>query len=800
MTYKTPLDSKKLYRACDTSLFSFATTNEIEELDGMLGQARALDALNFGVGIRQHGYNFYVLGPNGSGKHTFVEKFLRQQATDSPAPLDCCYVNNFQQAHKPKVLQFPKGLAVKFHYDMQQLIDDLRHAIPSAFETEEYHAHLNELEDEFKARMEQAFSELHAKAQQHNIALLRTPHGFTFAPMRDGNVLNPKEFRALSEKEQLKYDEVTAVLEEQLTSIIRQQNQWQRELREKIKDLNREVALYASGHFIDELKNNYAEFPKVIEHLDAIQEDVIQHLSDFRGEEETPNILGLSEPRSFRRYEVNVLVDHSETEGAPVVYEDAPLYQNLVGRIEHKAQMGMLTTDFTLIKPGALHRANGGYLLLDAHKVLTQPYAWEGLKRALRSRELRIEPMERMLSLVSTVSLEPEPIPLDIKVIILGDRLIYYLLCEYDPEFADLFKVAADFEETLERTPDSEQRYAQLIATLARKHRLHPFSRRAVARVIEHCSRISGDTRKLSTHMRTVADLLQESHYHAQSTQAMLVDAEHVQHAIDAQARRAGRIKEDIQEAIARGTLLIATAGEASGQINGLSVIELGGYTFGVPHRITARVRLGEGDVIDIEREVDLGGPLHSKGVLILAGFIGAHYAPDLPLSLTASLVFEQSYGQVEGDSASSAELCALLSAVAGAPIKQSLAVTGSVNQYGEIQAIGGVNEKIEGFFDVCVARGLSGEQGVLIPASNVPQLMLRSDVVEAAAQGRFHIYSVATVDQAMSLLTGLPAGQADEDGDYPPDTLNGKVQSRLRELAHLRQSYSEHGKDREGL
>jgi len=503
---------------------------------------------------------------------------------------------------------------------------------------------------------------------------------------------------------------------------------------------------------------------------------------------------------SFRRYEVNLIVERGEERGVPVLYEDNPTYHNLAGALEHVAMMGALLTDFTLIKGGALHRANGGYLLLDAHKVLTQPYAWEALKRAIRSKELRIEPVERLMSLVSTVSLEPEPIPLDIKVIILGDRLLYYLLCEYDPDFADLFKVAADFEETLERTPESQQLFARLIATMARKNQLNPFSRAAVARIIEHSSRMSGDTRKLSTHLRSVTDLLHESDYHAQSSRAATVDAGHVQQAIDAQVRRAGRLRENIQEAIQRDTILIATTGQVSGQVNGLSVIEMGGYAFGTPHRITARVRLGEGEVIDIEREVELGGPLHSKGVLILGGFLGAHYAADLPLSLSASLVFEQSYGEVEGDSASAAELYALLSALAKTPIKQSLAVTGSVNQHGEIQAIGGVNEKIEGFFDICKTRGLNGEQGVLIPVSNVANLMLRNDVVEAARNGLFHVFPIASVDQGLALLTGLAAGEANANGLYPPDTINGRVQARLKELARLRQDFAEHGKDKEGL
>jgi lon-related putative ATP-dependent protease len=580
--------------------------------------------------------------------------------------------------------------------------------------------------------------------------------------------------------------------------------QWRQETQDKIRALNREVAISAAEHPIHTLREKYADLPQVVSYLEATQEDIITNIDDFRQQQEESQagiaLLSGEHAPSFRRYEVNLIVERGDADGVPVLYEDNPTYHNLAGALEHVAMMGALLTDFTLIKAGALHRANGGYLLLDAHKVLTQPFAWEALKRALRSKELRIEPVERLMSLVSTVSLEPEPIPLDVKVIILGDRLLYYLLCEYDPDFADLFKVAADFEETLERTPASQQRFAQLIATMARKNQLSPFNRQAVSRIIEHSSRMSGDTQKLSTHLRSVADLLHESDYYAQSGQAKSVDAAHVQQAIDAQERRASRIKENIQEAIQRGAILIATTEAAIGQVNGLSVVEMGGYAFGVPHRITARVRVGEGEVIDIEREVELGGPLHSKGVMILSGFLGSHYAADLPLSLSASLVFEQSYGQVEGDSASSAELYALLSALARVPIKQSLAVTGSINQHGEIQAIGGVNEKIEGFFDICKSRGLSGEQGVLIPASNVPHLMLRKDVVDAVRDGLFHVFPVTTLNQGLALLSGLAAGEFDDFGVYLPDTFNGRVQARLKELAHLRQNFAEHGKDKEGL
>jgi len=803
MTMDQALKPWQLNRRCDPEQLPFATTAELPDLTEIIGQDRALEALRFGISIANSGFNIYALGPSGIGKHTLVTQLLAEPAQRRSPPSDWCYVNNFDDPRRPRAMALPPGRGRVLRDDMARLIEDLKTAIPAAFESNEYRARAQEIEEEFKEKQEKAIAELQHQAQEKTIDLIRTPSGFAFAPTRNGEVLSPEEFERLPEKEQEGISKTVAQLQEKLRAVIRQVPQWRQESRDKLRALNREVAISAAEHPIHGLREKYADLPQVVTYLDATQEDIIANIDDFRQREEPqPSLLALAGDHapSFRRYEVNVLVDRGSTPGVPVLYEDNPTFQNLAGGLEHVAMMGALLTDFTLIKAGALHRANGGYLLLDARKVLTQPFAWEALKRALRSREMRIESVERLLSLASTVSLEPEPIPLDVKVVILGDRLLYYLLCEYDPDFADLFKVAADFEDTLERTPESQQRFAQLIATIARKNQLIPFKRDAVARVIEHSSRMSGDTAKLSTHLRGVADLLHEADYFARAAAAQTVDTVHVQQAIEAQERRSGRLKEQVQDAMQRGAILITTGGAVTGQVNGLSVIELGGYAFGIPHRITARVRLGEGEVIDIEREVELGGPLHSKGVLILSGYLGAHYSPDMPLSLSASLVSEQSYGQVEGDSASSAELYALLSALSGIPVKQSLAVTGSVNQQGEIQAIGGVNEKIEGFFDVCKRRGLTGEQGVLIPAANVQNLMLRSDVVEAAEQGLFHVFPVATVDQGIALLTGIPAGEPDEDGAYPENSLNGSVQARLKEMAALRQAYAEHGKDKEVL
>jgi lon-related putative ATP-dependent protease len=787
-----PLKPEALRRQCDPAQFTFETTAELEDLSEIVGQARAVEAVRFGIGIRRRGYNLFALGPAGAGKHFMVRQFIEKKALGEPTPSDWCYVNNFDQPHKPRALRLPPGQGSVLRRDMDQLIEELRSAIPALFETDDYRNRKQVILQELKERQEKAFADLQQQAEQHGIALIRTPDGFAFAPIKEDKVVGPDEYDKLPEEEQKRIEAEIDKLQEQLRQIIHQVPRWEKEGRGRVRELNREVTGLAVGHLIDELRAKYAAYPDVVDYLNAVEREVVENFHDFvvPAEGAADTAFGMPLPRaqmvspSFRRYQVNVLVDHGETKGAPVVYEDNPSYQNLTGRIEHISQMGTLITDFNLIKAGALHRATGGYLVLDAVRVLLQPFAWEGLKRALRSGEIRIESLGQMLSLVSTVSLEPEAVPLEVKIVLLGERMLYYLLQHYDPEFNELFKVAVDFEDRMERNAENDLLYAGLIATLARKDGLRPFDRGAVARVVEHGARVVGDAEKLSTHVETTVNLLREADYWAEQAGRQVVSAEDVQRAVDTQIHRLSRVRELIQEEIRRGTILIDTAGARVGQINGLSVMDMGHFMFGRPSRITARVRLGKGEVVDIEREVELGGPIHSKGVLILSAFLGARYAPEQPLSLSASLVFEQSYGGVEGDSASSAELYTLLSALADVPIRQSFAVTGSVNQHGEVQAIGGVNEKIEGFFDLCQATGLTGDQGVLIPESNVKHLMLRQDVVQAVAEGKFSVYAVSTIDQGIELLTGMPAGIRNGKGVFPKDSINGRVEARLVALA----------------
>jgi predicted ATP-dependent protease len=793
------LSPAQLYARCDTSQFSFSTTETLADLRDVVGQARALEAIQFGVRIRQRGFNLFALGPAGVGKQTIVTQILAQQAGQDPDPLDWVYVNNFSQPHKPTALGLPRGYASRLNGDMVKLVEELRSAIPAAFESDEYRAQVQEVEQAFKEQQEQALEEIRKQAEEKGITLLRTAAGFAFAPLQNGSVMSPAEFEKLPEAEQKRLEQYIEGLQEQLRRVVHQIPQWRSKTRDKVRSLNRETAIAAVGFLIERVRKNYLDQPQVLSYLDGVQQDVVDNVDDFRSDEEQQRVPFLqslgARATPFHRYEVNLLVDHGDGKGAPVVYEDHPTYSNLLGRTEHLAMMGALVTDFRLIKAGALHRANGGYLLIEIFKVLQHPYAWEGLKRALSSGEIRIQSLEQMLSLVSTVSLEPAAIPLNVKVILLGDRMLYYLLYHLDPEFPELFKVAADFEDSLERVPESAQVYAQLLATLARQHGLRPLTAAAVGRTIEQCSRLADDAQKLTAHMRSVVDLLCEADFWASERAQAAIDLVDIEKTIDSREYRSGRLRELHLEHIRRGTVLIDTGGTRVGSINGLSVTGVGAVEFGVPVRITAVVRLGEGEVIDIEREVELSGPIHSKGVFILSSFLGARYAKDRPLSVSASLVFEQSYGEIEGDSASSTELYALLSALSELPIRQGLAVTGSVNQLGEIQAIGGVNEKIEGFFDVCKAQGLTGDQGVLIPHSNLKHLMLRKDVVDAASAGQFHIYAVRSIDEGIALLTGTDAGERDEDGEFPEGSVNYLVEARLRQLADIRHEFSGHGR-----
>jgi lon-related putative ATP-dependent protease len=798
------LPPEQLFNRCDPATLPGDSTDDLEDLPGLLGQERAIEAVAFGVGIKHQGYNLFALGTSGTGKHSVIAEYLRRQATRRPTPDDWCYVNNFVDPQRPNALRLPAGRARALAEAMDHLIEELGMVLPASFESDDYRARREVIDEQVKQQAERGFSELRQKAQAQNVTLIRTPTGLALAPLKDGEVLSQEAFAKLPPEEQARIKDVIEGLQDELEAVVRRMPDTERQHREAVRKLNRDVTQFAVGHLIEDLRRAYQDLPEVVSYLGEVEADIVDHAEDFLPEARpVPGPMSAQMPQGpeeadseppFRRYQVNVMVENVPGSGAPIYYEDRPSHQTLVGRVEHIARFGALVTDFNLLKPGALHKANGGYLILDAIRLLQSGIGYESLKRALRSNEIRIETPEQMMSVASTISVEPEPIPLDIKVILVGEPQLYYQLQSQDPDFPELFKVQVDFEERVDRNHHNTALMARLIATSVRRENLKAFDRTGIARVIEQASRMVEDSQKLTTHMRSINDLLVEADHFAGLANARQVTAEHVQQAIDAQLRRADRVPLRLREEILRGTYHIDTSGARIGQINGLAVLGMGLLSFGKPSRISARVHLGRGEVTDIEREVELGGALHSKGVLILAGFLGGRFSRDRPLSLAASLVFEQSYGGVDGDSASMAELCALMSALAEVPIRQRYAMTGSVDQYGRSQAIGGVNEKIEGFFDLCDARGLTGDQGVIIPASNVKHLMLRGDVVAAARAGKFHIHAIEDVDQAMEILTGESAGKQAADGGWPENSVNARVAQRLADFAEKAAAFRREG------
>ena len=786
------LSPDKLYRECKPDQLGFKDTSEIKERVNIVGQERASEAIDLGMNISYSGYNIFVLGPTGMGKRKIVEDFFKEKAKSDPTPPDWIYVNDFDNPDKPEAIELPPGVGSEYQQDINDLIEEMQTALSAAFESEEYQNRRQAVFESFKEKQSQLFNELQQKANKQNLAMIKTPSGIAFAPKDEEGVMSAEEVNQLTEEDREEIKETIEDLQGRLQNILQQVPNWQREAQEEIKELNKEMANFAIGGLINELIEKYKKHEEIVSHIEQIQDQVIENADAFlqnNGGEPTSFLEAISQRSDAQsslmdQFKVNLLVDNEETEGAPVIFENNPTYANLIGKVEHFAQMGTLRTDFRMIKSGAMHRANGGYLILYARKVLTQPYAWDGLKRALQAKEIEIESIGQALSLISTVSLKPEAIPIDLKIALVGDRMLYYLLLQYDPEFSDLFKVEADFETEIEWNETNQQLYAKLIASIINEENTNIFDSSAVARLIERNARLTSDSERLNTRLQDLRELIVESDYWAKQNKHDKVTGADVQKAIDAQVKRADRLREKIQESILRDINLISTEGEQIGQINGLSVYSLGDFMFGKPTRITAQISLGKGQVVDIEREVEMGGPIHSKGVLILAGFVKGRYAQEIPLSLSASLVFEQSYGGVDGDSASSTELYALMSRIAEVPLKQNLAVTGSVNQLGQVQPIGGVNEKIEGFYDICEKRGLTGDQGVLIPKANIKHLMLRQDVIDSVKDGKFHIYPVEHIDEGIKILTGIDAGKLKEDGTYPEGTINAMVKETLEKMA----------------
>jgi lon-related putative ATP-dependent protease len=785
------LQAVELRRPCDPAGLGFGTTEELPPLDGMIGQDRALAATMFGIAMRHPGYNLFVLGLPATGKTRTMRRLLARAAEAEAAAPDYCYVHNFADPYRPAALILPAGRGCELRQEMARFVQDCKARLPKAFEGEAFERRRSQILEDLARRQGEQVEHLEEAARAAGFALVRTPGALTVAPAPYGRPLSAEDFAAMPESARERIAEAARPLEEQLEATLRQLRQLEREARQAHEKLVGEVAAAVTRELVRELRERFAGLAPVQGYLDAVEADLVAHAEELRAQEgDKPVLPFLPSPQAFLdRYRVNVLVDRSGARGAPVVFEENPTHGNLLGRIEHRAHFGALVTDFTQVKPGALHVANGGYLILDAGDVLRNYLVWEALKKALKARSIRIqEPLEEF-RLVTAATLAPEPIPLSVKVVLIGSPVIYYLLHALDEDFRELFKVKVDFDDSLPRTPDTEKLYARFVGSACREDRLRPFTAGGVARLIEHSGRLVAHQERLSSRLGELLDLVREASVWAEQRGHDAVAAEDVSHAIAQQVHRANLLEERMGRMIAEGTLLIATGGEAVGQINGISVVMAGDHAFGRPSRITVRTYSGQPGVVDIEREAKLGGRLHAKGVMILTGFLAGRYARQRPLALSASIAFEQQYEEIEGDSASSAELYALLSSLSGVPLRQSLAVTGSVNQQGEIQPVGGVNEKIEGFFDVCRARGLTGDQGVVVPAANARHLMLREDVVQAVEEGRFHVWMVGTVDEGLEVLTGRPAGQRGPDGSFPEDSVNAAVERALAQnVASLRQ------------
>ncbi len=787
------LPPETLKKGIDPEKMHCKTTEDLPPLEGIIGQERAVKSLEFGLNIKEHGFNIYVAGLPGTGRETAVRDFLEKLAKTKPVPPDWCYVNNFQNPYEPKAIKLPSGQGKTFKDDMAALLSRVRRVLPETFQSEDYAAKRDQTIKSIEEERKSLFSQLTKKAEQKGFILQSSTVGLLTIPVVNGKPINEQEFMSLPPEKKEEIQKRREELEKDLRNTMRQLRGLEGKAAEVLKKLNEEVALYAIGHLVDSLKEKFKDVPDIVIYLDQVEKDIVGDISQFLKEPEASSPLRVPwmAELPFRKYEINVIVDNSDLKGSPVVMEHNPTYQNLFGRMEKEAQFGVLTTDFTMIRGGSLHKANGGYLVMPVEELIRNMFSWDGLKRDLTNKCITIEEAGERLGYISTKGLKPQSIPLDIKVILVGHPLLYQLIYTADPAFKELFKVKADFDSTMDRNEENIKKYAAFLCTLCGKEGLRHLDAKAVARIVEHGSRLAEDQEKLSTRFADVADIIREANFYASQENASHILESHVRKAIEEKVYRSNLIQKRIEEMIERGLILIETEGAAVGQVNGLSVISLGDFAFGRPSRLTASIGMGREGIIDIEREAQLGGPIHTKGVMILSGFLTERYAKDKPLSLSARLVFEQSYEGVEGDSASSTELYALLSSLSGLPIYQKFAVTGSVNQKGEVQAIGGVNEKVEGYFEVCKVKGLSG-QGVIIPESNVQNLMLKEEVIEAVKAGTFHIYPVKTIDEGIEILTGVKAGARMPDGSFEENTVNYRVDMRLKVMAEKLKEFPE--------
>ena len=783
------LTPEQLCKKSTPASLGFQTTDDIETLQKVIGQPRAFKALELGSEVTGKGFNIFVMGAPDSGRTTLSQDYLERKAASEPTPDDWCYVTNFKDARNPKALKLPAGQSIGLKENIKNLIDQALQVIQETFSSELYEKERQALTEELYQSQEDEFEKLNKRVKENNFLLSQTQTGFMLIPASaEKKPLDRETIEKLSDAEQKKLAEAQQELEIAAQKTIAKINDIGLQIQEKIKEFDKTTATFALNPIFQNINSKYTELEQVLNHLNALQEDIIKNAEKFRVQDE-----GKKESRDWLiKYEVNILVNNADLDGAPVILESHPSYHNLIGHIEHRFIMGAAHTDFTLIRAGALHRANGGYLLIPARDVFLNPYAWEGLKRALRNAQVRILELNSQAGVPSSVSLEPETIPLNTKVVLFGTPLLYHMLRENDEDFAKLFKIRAEFASVMERTPQNERDYALYVKSVVEDNNLLPFDNTAVARLIEHSARLAGNQNKLTAQLGKITNVIQEAAYWAKKEKQELVTAQSVNRAIKESIYRNNLAEEHSRELISQGTIMIDVEGSTIGQVNALSVLSLGEFAFGTPTRLTASARPGDAGIINIEREADLSGPIHTKGVLILSGFLRERYAQEKPLNLTASLTFEQSYGGVDGDSASAAELYALLSSLGNIPIRQDKAITGSIDQHGNIQAVGGLNEKIEGFFRVCQEKGLTGEHGVLIPAANVRHLMLNEEVLTAVEEGKFHVWSLKTFDDGIPILTGLEAGQRDENGDYPPNTFNHKIQEALANYAKNKDQDSE--------
>ncbi|MFA5572644.1 MAG: ATP-binding protein [Candidatus Bathyarchaeia archaeon] len=795
MINKLPVE--KLRNICDVNFMQCESTKGLIPLAEIIGQDRAVRALRFGLGIKNHGFNIYVAGYPGTGRKTAVKAFVEAQAKVQSVPSDWCYVNNFSNQYEPKAIELPPGKGKEFQEDMKNYIENVKNSLPKAFESEDYVTKREATLQELESRRKGVIDRLNAKAQSEGFVIQTTPIGILLVPVLDGKPLTDEELLALPQSMKDKLSEKREKLEKEFSAVMRQLIDMEREIRETIKKLNKEVALYAIGNQVQNLREKYQDNKDISSYLKAVENDILDNLTQFirRGsggqqQQQLAFPMPWLREEPYKKYNVNVVIDNSETTGAPVIMETNPTYHNLLGRTEKEAQFGTLTTDFTMIRAGSIQKANGGYLIIPVEDLLRNLFSYDGLKRDIRDKKMYIEEPEERYGFLSVKSLKPQPIPLSAKVILIGDPYVYQLMFSLDQDFRELFKIKAEFDISMPRNEEKISQYAAFVCGLCEKEKLKHLNGGALAKLVEYSSRIVEDQIKLSTQFSRVADVIREANYYASQDNSEFINAEHVKKSIEEKIYRSKLVQEKIQEMIARGFFLIDTHQHKVGQVNGLSVMGIGDFAFGIPSRVTASIGLGREGVVDIEREAKMGGPIHTKGVLILSGYINDKYARDKPLSLSARLVFEQNYSGVEGDSASSTELYSILSALSGIPIKQNIAVTGSVNQKGEVQAIGGVNEKIEGFFEVCKFRGLNGEQGVMIPESNVQNLMLKEEVLDAVKAGQFNIFSVKTIDEGIEVLTGARAGQRQLDGIYEKDTINYLVDQALQVMADKLKEY----------